>query len=93
MEGWDIVLIIVQIATLLLGIMLPVIKLNGTITELSTTLKHALGRMEQLEGVDREIKEHSSEVHRRIHARIDDDEKRLQNHEIRINNLEKEHAQ
>lgn len=97
MTEWSVVLVISELAILLLGVMAPVLKLNSTITALSESLKTASKELNDLEAEDKAIREHNAEAHRRIHARIDEDtrtlqdhDRRLQDHDTRITYLEKE---
>lgn len=86
---WQIVTVIIALVSLIAAIAGPLVKLNNTITKLSTIIDHAIDRLKKLEQDDEEMQASSKEAHKRIHARIDDQAKTLQDHEIRINNLER----
>lgn len=77
MEEWTVVTVIVVLIGLGVSVMAPVLKLNSTITRLSTLIDGALQDMRELKETDAAIRKHASEAHERIHGRIDDHEKRI----------------
>ena len=91
MSEWTVVTVIVVLVGLGVSVMAPVLKLNSTITRLSTLIDGALRDMKELKETDAAIRQHATEAHQRIHERINENEDKLQNHENRIVVLEERH--
>lgn len=95
MNEWGVVTVIIALVGLFATVSKPIIKLNKTITELSTDLKQVMTRLDKLEHNDEITKNSTRESHRRLHDRIDKNDEliaehdlKLENHEIRLNQLE-----
>ena len=82
MTEWSIFLIIGEIAAFLLVVVPPIVKLNTSIGKLTESINHI-----EKDYKDAQIK--NTENHRRIWDKNDEQDDRLENHEIRINNLER----
>ena len=88
MTEWEVVGVLVVLVGLAGSIMAPMLKLNGTIARLSTLIDGALKDMNELKETDAAIRKHAAESHQRLHGRINENEDKLQNHEVRICTLE-----
>lgn len=90
---WNVVGVLVTLAGLAAAVGGPVLKLNGSITRLTTLLQAIEHR---LDGVERDAKEqraHAAESHRRIWAHSDEQDERLEDHEKRITLLERQRTE
>lgn len=81
MTEWNIVMVIIAIAGLFATVGAPIIKLNTNITKLNATIINLEKRQDKLELGN-------SEAHRRIWEHNNEQDGTLQNHEIRIHDLE-----
>lgn len=81
MNEWDVVLVIGSILSILAIILPPIIKLNTTITKLNTIIEQVIVDM-------RTTKEKNSNMHKRLWEKNSEQDEQLEDHEIRINNLE-----
>lgn len=88
---WTVVGVIVTLAGLAAAVGGPVLKLNGSITRLTTLLQAIEHRLDTLEQGAKEQRTHAAESHRRIWAHNDAQDDRLEDHEKRITLLE-QHA-
>ena len=88
---WTVVGVIVTLAGLAAAVGGPVLKLNGSITRLTTLLQAIEHRLDTLEQGAKEQRTHAAESHRRIWAHNDEQDDRLEDHEKRITLLE-QHA-
>lgn len=82
MTQWDVVLVITALVGLGVAIVTPLIKLNTSITKLSTLLDGLTGDM-------RELTDKNTKSHQRIWDKLDEHEESVNDHEIRITVLEK----
>lgn len=82
MTQWDVVLVITALVGLGVAIVTPLIKLNTSITKLSTLLDGLAGDM-------RKLTEKNAKSHERIWDRLDEQEENVNDHETRITVLEK----
>lgn len=96
MNEWQVVGVLIALVGLVSAVAGPMIKLNGTISRLSTIIEHALKRLDRLEQDDTAIQVSSREARRRIYERMDkqdtviaQQDKLLGNHEVRLTHLEK----
>jgi len=83
MTEWEIVLALAVLVSLLATIVKPIIILTKSITTLTSAVE---GLKEDLEG----ITANNKESHQRLWDHNDDQDKALQNHEMRITVIEKE---
>lgn len=81
MNEWTIVGVIVVLVGLGISIITPIVKLNSTITRLTTIV-------ERLGGDVADLTARNSKTHDRIFDRLDDHDGRLNAHETRISVLE-----
>lgn len=81
MTEWDVVVVIGGILSILAIVLPPVIKLNTTITKLNTIIEQVVADM-------RATKDKNTETHKRLWEKNEEQDDRIENHEIRINNLE-----
>lgn len=94
MREWDVVLVIVVLLDMVLSIYNPLSKSQKentqAMTELTVTMRSISDKLVGFEqDMDAlEMKNHDS--HRRIHEKIDDQEARIENHETRLQIIEKE---
>ena len=88
MTEWEVVGVIVVMVGLVASVVGPTLKLCNTIAKLSAMIDGAMAGMKELKESDEAMRNHAAESHRRIHTRIDGQDRQLQNHEVRINNLE-----
>ena len=88
---WTVVGVIVTLVGLALAVGGPVLKLNGSITRLTTLLQAIEQRLDTLEQGAKEQRTHAAESHRRIWAHAEDQDARIDNHETRIQLLERGH--
>lgn len=89
MNEWGVITVIVTLAALVGAIAGPIVKLNSTITKLSTIIDYALKRLDELEKKDEKFLSERKTSHEKIHKRIDEQSEVLQNHETRIQFLER----
>lgn len=82
MTQWDVVVVITALVGLGAAIVKPLIKLNTSITKLSTLLDGLAGDMRQLT-------EKNTKSHERIWDKLDEHEETVSDHETRITVLEK----
>lgn len=95
MTEWGVFGVIVALVSFVVAVAAPMLKLNGTITRLSTIIEQFSKRLDKLEHNDEITKNSTRESHRRLHDRIDkngeliaEHDLKLENHEIRLNQLE-----
>ncbi len=95
MTEWGVFGVIVALVSFVVAVAAPMLKLNGTITRLSTIIEQFSKRLDKLEHNDEITKSSTRESHRRLHDRIDKNDEliaehdlKLENHEIRLNQLE-----
>lgn len=81
MTEWGVVGVIIALAGLLATVTAPLIKLNGNITSLNVTLN------QMRKDVDAQ-KESSKESHRRLWEHNEEQDKRLDEHDMRITLIE-----
>ena len=89
MTEWQVFGVIVALVAFVTAIVRPVIKLNTSITRLTETTRHLTENIDRLVKDLAEQKEKSSESHRRIWAKNDEQDETLADHETRITILEK----
>lgn len=78
MNEWTIVTTIVVIVGLIVTVTTPLLKLNTSITQLRSLIENVVKRVDD-----------NTESHRRIWKHNDEQDALLQNHELRIHDLEK----
>lgn len=95
MNEWGVFGVIVALVSFVVAIVAPMLKLNSTITRLSTIIEQFSKRLDKLEHNNEITKDSTRESHRRLHDRIDKNDEliaehvlKLENHEIRLNQLE-----
>lgn len=81
MTEWGVVGVIIALVGLLAAVIKPITSLTRSITELTVVVK------DLREDLD-EQRAHSAESHRRIWAKNDEQDGRLNDHEMRIGRLE-----
>lgn len=81
MTEWGVVGVIIALAGLLATVTAPLIKLNGNITSLNVTLN------QMRKDVDTQ-KESSKESHRRLWEHNEEQDKRLDEHDMRLTLIE-----
>ena len=90
---WNVVGVIVTLVGLAAAVGGPVLKLNASITKLTTLLKVIEQRLDALEQGAKEQRTHAAESHRRIWAHNDEQDERLEDHEKRITLLERQRTE
>lgn len=90
---WNVVGVIVTLLGLAAAVGGPVLKLNGSITRLTTLLQAIEHRLDSLEQGAKEQRTHAAESHRRIWAHNDEQDDRLEDHEKRITLLERQRTE
>ena len=95
MTEWGVFGVIVALVSFVVAVAAPMLKLNGTITRLSTIIEQFSKRLDKLEHNDEITQKSTRESHRSLHDRIEKNEEliaehdlKLENHEIRLNQLE-----
>ena len=88
---WNVVGVLVTLAGLAAAVGGPVLKLNGSITRLTTLLQAIEHRLDEVELASQA--RHSQESHRRIWAHSDEQDERLEDHEKRITLLERQRTE
>lgn len=86
---WTAVTVIIAITGLIGTVAVPLTKNTKAMTQLSERINHLVYRMEQDENDLTEFKIKAADRHKKIFDRLDDDQKKLINHEGRISALEK----
>lgn len=81
MTEWGVFLVITALVTFAIAIIAPIVRLNTTITKLTVTV-------ESLSEKVKELTDDNKEAHKRLWAKMDDHEDRLDKHEIAIQKLE-----
>lgn len=87
---WNVVGVLVTLVGLAVAVGGPVLKLNGSITRLTTLLQAIEHRLDEVEREARDQRAHAAESHRRIWAHSDEQDERLEDHEKRITLLERQ---
>jgi hypothetical protein len=82
MNEWTIVTTIVVIVGLIVTVTTPLLKLNTSITQLRSLIENVVKRVDDNE-------HDNTESHRRIWKHNDEQDALLQNHALRIHDLEK----
>ncbi len=85
---WTAVTVIIAIVGLIGTVAVPLTKNTKAMTQLSERINHLVYRMEQDENDLIEFKNKAADRHKKIFDRLDDDQKKLINHEGRITALE-----
>ena len=95
MTEWGVFGVVVALVYFVVAVAAPMLKLNSTITRLSTIIEQFSRRIDKLEQDDETIQASNREARRRLHDRIDKNDEliaehvlKLENHEIRLNQLE-----
>lgn len=81
MTEWGVVGVVIALAGLLATIIKPITGLTRSITELTVVVKELRRDLDEQQA-------HASETHRRIWAKNDEQDKRLDEHDKRITRLE-----
>lgn len=81
---WNVVGVIVTLVGLAAAVGGPVLKLNASITRLTTLLQAIEQRLDALETGAKEQRTHAAESHRRIWAHNDEQDATLADHETRL---------
>lgn len=81
MNEWTVVTVIVALVGLFMAVGAPIIKQTQTMTKLDATMETLSEKLTQLE-------EKNSDAHKRIWDHNNDQDKQINNHEIRIVKLE-----
>lgn len=89
MSEWGVVGVLVTLAGLIAAVVGPIIKLNSTITRLSTIIDYAMKKLDELEKKDEKFLSERKTAHEKIHNRIDEHGEVLNDHENRISYLER----
>ena len=84
MTEWGVVGVIIALAGLGATVVKPLLSLNTSIVKLTTRLEHMTDDLH-------ELTERNSKSHDRLWAKNDAQDRRLDNHELRIVSLEQEH--
>ena len=87
---WNVFTTLAAIVALFLSVGTPIIKLNGTISELNTLLEQMQTRVNGLDNKMEDMKKKSVDSHRRIWAKIEEQDQRRDNHELRLKMIEKD---
>ena len=85
---WTVVGVIVTLVGLAAAVGGPVLKLNASITRLTTLLQAIEQRLDALEQGAKEQRSHAAESHRRIWAHAEEQDATLADHETRLRVLE-----
>ena len=90
MERWDIVLVIVVLIDLFISVYKPMSGNTKAMTELNITMKCLSEKIEKFDSrmADMDVKNHES--YRRIWEHNEEQDEKLNNHETRLQVLEKE---
>lgn len=88
MNEWTVVTSLSVIVGLAAAVAGPLIKLNGTISRLSTILEHVLAQLDKLEEEDEKLRNRGVEIERQLGSRIDCHDRRINRCENRLALLE-----
>lgn len=88
MTEWNIVTVVVVIVGLIGTVAAPLVKNTRAMTQLSGEIKNLIYRIEQNEKETDELKVKASSRHKQIFERLDEQGKKINNHEGRISALE-----
>ncbi|MBP5729552.1 MAG: hypothetical protein J6Y48_20995 [Clostridia bacterium] len=78
---WTVVVVLVALVGLVISVLTPAIKLNTSVTRLSTLVDSLNNKLSTMEN-------NNSEAHRRLWSELDEHKSALGNHETRITVLE-----
>ncbi len=81
MTEWGVITVLAGLASFAAAVIGPVIKLNTSITKLTVSLTSLQNRLEEIESGN-------TSSHRRLWEKNDDQDRKLENHEMRIHDLE-----
>ena len=90
---WTVITALVTLVGLGISVGGPVVRLNGSITRLTTLLQAIEHRLDEVEREARDQRAHAAESHRRIWAHSDGQDERLEDHEKRITLLERQRTE
>ena len=79
---WTVVVVLIALVGLVISVLTPAIKLNTSVTKLSTLVDSLNNKLSAIES-------NNTEAHRRIWTDLDGQKEVLHNHETRITVLEK----
>ena len=79
---WTVVVVLVALVGLVISVLTPAIKLNTSVTRLSTLVDSLNNKLSTMEN-------NNSEAHRRLWSELDEHKSALGNHETRITVLER----
>ena len=82
MDKWEVFLVVSALASFIFLIVKPLMTLNTTITKL-------ISAVETLESSFKEMNESNSKTHGRLWSELENHEDILNNHEMRLHDLEK----
>lgn len=83
MTEWGVVGVIIAVVGLLVTVCTPIVKLNTSITKLTTTLVTLVTRVETME-------KNSRDSHQRLWEHNEEQDKQLNDHETRLQIIEKD---
>lgn len=87
---WTVFTVLSAVAALGISIGVPLIKLNSTITTLTVTLEHLKGDVAENAKAIETSRQNAKESHRRLWDHNDKQDEKIENHDRRINTLERE---
>lgn len=82
MDKWEVFLVVSALASFIILVCKPLMTLNTTITKL-------ISAVETLESSFKELNESNSKTHGRLWSELENHEGILNNHEMRLHDLEK----
>ena len=82
MTAWGVFGVITAVVSFCTAVVVPLIKLNTSITTLTVTMKSTADSLKQLTS-------ENTESHKRMHEQIDVHSQKLSDHEVRITVLER----
>ena len=89
MNEWGVVSVLITLAGFIAAVVGPIVKLNSTITRLSTIIDYVMKKLDELEKKDEKFLSDRKAAHEKIHHRIDEQGEILNDHENRISYLER----
>ena len=79
---WTVVVVLIALVGLVISVLTPAIRLNTSVTKLSTLVDSLNGKLSAMES-------NNTDAHRRIWTELDGQKETLHQHETRITVLEK----
>lgn len=89
MTEWGVVTVLIALVGLLITVMKPLLSVNTSLVKVTERMEHMTERIERVTEALDDLSDQNTQNHKRIWDRVDEHGKKLNDHENRINRLER----